>query len=201
VKSKQQDGMIISPDIKGAKMSNTLDRKESLLLIIDVQEKLVRALDKDVVVTRTATLAKAAKILEVPIIATQQYSNGLGQTVEAVKQNFSSDTQIFEKSAFSAVKETGFVEILKSFNKKQIVVCGIETHICVHQTVADLIDEGFDVYIAKDACASRSKYEFKQGIERMQENGAKISCVEIVLFEWLKSSKSPHFREIQALIK
>ncbi|MFA7658693.1 MAG: isochorismatase family protein [Candidatus Gastranaerophilaceae bacterium] len=182
-------------------MSNTLDRKESLLLIIDVQEKLVRALDKDVVVTRTATLAKAAKILEVPIIATQQYSNGLGQTVEAVKQNFSSDTQIFEKSAFSAVKETGFVEILKSFNKKQIVVCGIETHICVHQTVADLIDEGFDVYIAKDACASRSKYEFKQGIERMQENGAKISCVEIVLFEWLKSSKSPHFREIQALIK
>lgn len=182
-------------------MLNMLDRKDSLLLVIDLQEKLVKALDKDVVVNRTATLVKAAKILEIPTIVTQQYSKGLGQTVEQIKQNFEPNTPIIEKSAFSAVMEKGFLDVLKSFNKNQIVICGIETHVCVHQTAADLITEGFDVYVAKDACASRRKYEFKQGIERMQENGAKISCVEIILFEWLKSAKNLKFKEVQALIK
>lgn len=182
-------------------MPNMLDRKESLLLVIDVQERLVGALDKDVVVNRTATLAKAAKIMEIPTIATQQYSKGLGQIVETVKQSLPKDTPIVEKSAFSAVKEKGFMDILKSYNKSQIVICGIETHVCVHQTATDLITEGYDVYIAKDACASRGKYEFKQGIERMEANGAKISCVETILFEWLRSAKNPYFKEVQALIK
>ncbi len=182
-------------------MINMLDRKDSILLVIDVQEKLVKALDKDVVVNRTLTLVKAAKILEIPTIATQQYSKGLGQIVEPVKQSFAPNTQIIEKSAFSAVKETEFMEILKSFNRNQIVICGIETHVCVHQTAADLINAGFDVYVAKDACASRNKYEFKQGIDRMQANGIKISCVEIILFEWLKSAKNLYFKEVQALIK
>lgn len=178
-----------------------LDRKESLLLVIDVQEKLVSMLDKNVVVGRTATLTKAAKIMEIPTIATQQYTKGLGATVEPVSQNFGENVKIVEKSAFSALKEPGFLELLKSYNKKQIVICGIETHICVHQTVADLLSEGYEVYVVKDACASRNKYEFKQGIDLMQTNGAKISCLEIVLFEWLRSSKSPYFKEIQALIK
>lgn len=178
-----------------------LDKNDSLLLIIDVQERLVNALDKQVVVTRTATLAKAAKILEIPVIATQQYPKGLGLIVEAVSENFTPETKIIDKTSFSAAKEEGFLQVLKSFDKKQIVICGIETHVCVHQTVADLITEGFEVYVAKDACASRNKYEFKQGIERMQANGAKISCLEIVLFEWLRDAKNPNFKEIQALIK
>ncbi len=182
-------------------MLNMLDRKECLLLVIDVQEKLVSALDKDTVVRRTETLVKAAKIIEIPTIVTEQYSKGLGSTVNPIKQNLDKNSPIIEKSAFSAVKEKGFMDVLKSFNKNQIVICGIETHVCVHQTASDLISEGFEVYVAKDACASRNKYEFKQGIDRMQENGAKISCVEIILFEWLKSSKNPYFKEIQALIK
>lgn len=182
-------------------MQNMLDKKDCLLLVIDVQEKLVNMLDKNVVVNRAAILAKAAQILEIPTIVTEQYPKGLGATVEPVKQNLAKDTKIVEKSAFSAIKEKGFLETLKSYNKKQIVICGIETHICVHQTTADLITEGFEVYVAKDACASRNKYEFKQGIERMQENGAKISCLEIVLFEWLRTSKNPKFKEVQALIK
>lgn len=180
---------------------NMLDKNESLLLIIDVQERLVSALDKRVIVSKTEILAKAAKILGVPIIATQQYSKGLGPIVSSVKQNFADNTPIIEKIAFSALKEKEFMDVLKSFNKKQIAICGIETHVCVHQTTADLLKEGFDVYVIKDACASRSKYEFKQGIERMQQNGAKISCMEIVLFEWLKSAQNPNFKEIQALIK
>lgn len=182
-------------------MPKMLDRKECLLLIIDVQEKLVNMLDKNVVVNRTATLAKAATILEIPTIATEQYSKGLGSTVAPIKSNFAPNTPIIEKSAFSVLKEKGFLELLKSYNKKQIVICGIETHVCVHQTAADLLEEGYEVFVVKDACASRNKYEFKQGIELMQENGAKISCLEIIIFEWLRSSKNPHFKEVQALIK
>jgi nicotinamidase-related amidase len=180
---------------------NMLDRKESVLVIVDVQEKLVRALDKDVVVNRTTTLAKAAKIMGIPVVVTEQYPNGLGSTVDNVKNNLATDTKIIEKTAFSALREPAFAQAIKDSGKKQIVICGIETHICVHQTVAELLSEGYDIYVVKDACASRNKYEFKQGIERMQENGAKISCVEIVLFEWLKSAKNPYFKEVQALIK
>ena len=92
-------------------------------------------------------------------------------------------------------------EKIKRFGKKQIVILGIETHICVHQTASALVEEGYDVYVIKDACASRTKYEFKQGIEAMAANGVKVSCVEIALFEWLKGAKHPHFKEVQALIK
>lgn len=178
-----------------------LKREDCLLLIVDIQEKLVRMLDKDVVVNKAAILTKAAKILEIPIIATEQYPQGLGQIVDVVKENFPPNTPIIEKTTFSALKAEGFLQKLRSFDKKQILICGIETHVCVHQTAADLIKEGFKVFVIKDACASRNKYEFKQGIECMKENGAKIYCVEIALFELLADAKDPHFREIQALVK
>lgn len=178
-----------------------LDKNESIFVVIDVQEKLVNMLEKDIVVKKTATIAKAAKIMGIPTIVTEQYPKGLGSTVDVVKENLGETTAIIEKSSFSAIKEESFLAKLKSYNKKQVVICGIEAHICVHQTTADLIKEGYEVYVAKDATASRNKYEFKQGIERMRDNGAKVSCVEIILFEWLRSSKDPAFKEVQALIK
>jgi nicotinamidase-related amidase len=182
-------------------MPNILDKDDSLLIVIDVQERLVNALDKAVIIKKVETLIKSAKILGIPTIVTEQYPKGLGGTVETVKQSLAEGTPIIEKTAFSALREQGFLEKLKSYGRNQIVICGIETHVCVHQSVADLILEGFDVYVVKDACASRNKYEFKQGIELMQQNGAKISCLEAVLFEWLKNSKDPCFKEIQALVK
>ena len=177
------------------------DESNSLLLIIDIQEKLAAALEKDTVVQKAAKLVNAARILNIPVIVSEQYPKGLGHTVSAVGKNLPDNTLFFEKSSFSLVKEDGFLEKLKSYGKKQIIICGIETHICVHQTAADLIDAGFDVIVVKDACASRNKYEFKQGIEAMQANGATISCLEILLFEWLKTSKHPKFKEVQSLIK
>ena len=180
---------------------NVLDSENSLLLIIDVQENLVNALDKDIIVKRVSNLVKSAKLLEIPVVVTEQYPKGLGATVSVLKEDLPADSKVFEKTSFNALLTEGLLEQLKSYNRKQIVICGIETHICVHQTAAALIREGFDVYVVKDACASRTKYEFKQGIELMSANGAKISCVEIVLFEWLKDAKNPHFKEIQALIK
>lgn len=180
---------------------NTLSSENSLVLIIDIQERLVASLDKDIVVSKAVKVASAAKALSIPILVTEQYPKGLGNTVPQLKSALPATTEIIEKISFNALLEEGMLERIKSYNKKQIVIFGIETHICVHQTAAALLEEGFEVYVIKDACASRNKYEFKQGIDIMQQNGAKISCVEIALFEWLKTARNPKFKEIQMLIK
>lgn len=180
---------------------NKLSQNDSLVLIIDVQEKLVGMLEKDTIVSKTAKLAEAAKILDIPVVVTEQYPKGLGNTVQPVAEKLPENTPVFEKVSFSALETEGVAERIKSYGKKQIVICGIETHICVHQTTAALIEAGYEVYVIKDACASRNKYEFKQGIEAMRQNGAKISCLEIALFEWLGGAKHPNFKEVQALIK
>lgn len=180
---------------------NTLNAENSLVLIIDIQERLVGALDKDIVVSKAVKVASAANALSIPVVVTEQYPKGLGNTVEPLKAVLPENTEIVEKTSFNALLEDGMKERIASYGKKQIVIFGIETHICVHQTAAALIEEGYEVYVIKDACASRNKYEFKQGIEAMQQNGVKVSCVEIALFEWLKGAKNPKFKEVQALIK
>ena len=180
---------------------NTLDQNNSLLLLIDIQEKLVAMLEKNTVVRKSTTLIQTANILGIPTIITEQYPQGLGKTVDFVSEHVTENIVLFEKTAFSALKDEGFLDKLKSFNKKQIIIGGIEAHICVHQTVADLIENGFEVYVVKDACASRKKDDFKSGIKLMEQNGAKITATEAVLFELLKTSKHPNFKEVQALIK
>ncbi|MGN1124867.1 MAG: hydrolase [Candidatus Gastranaerophilaceae bacterium] len=180
---------------------NTLDEKNCLLLLIDIQEKLVAMLEKNTVVKKSNTLLKTANLLDIPVIITEQYPKGLGSTVDYVSAQIKEGTEIVEKTAFSVLKDEGFLEKLKSYGKKQIIIGGIEAHICVHQTVADLIENGFDVYVVKDACASRKKDDFKTGVRLMKQNGAKITDTEIVLFELLKTSKHPKFKEVQALIK
>ncbi len=178
-----------------------LSSENSLVLIIDIQEKLVAALDKDIVVSNAIKVASAAKYLNIPVLLTEQYPKGLGHTVSKLMESLPEGSDVIEKTFFNALLEDGMLEKIKSYGKKQIVIFGIETHICVHQTASALVAEGFDVYVIKDACASRNKYEFKQGIEAMQANGVKVSCVEIALFEWLKGAKNPKFKEVQALIK
>lgn len=177
-----------------------LNIKTSALIIIDIQEKLVNAANKgNSVAVNMAKVSKAAQILSIPTIITEQYPKGLGKTATEIET--SSDTEIFEKTSFSALLEPEFAEEVQSLNKKQIVIGGIETHICVLQTVIDLISEGFEVYVLKDCCSSRREQEHLTGIDLMKQYGAKITSAEIVLFEWLKTSKHPNFREIQALIK
>ena len=174
-----------------------LEANNSLVLMIDVQERLVGALEKNVIVEKSQKIIDGANILGIPVLATEQYPKGLGHTVITLADN----TEVVEKTYFNALLEDGMLDKIKSYGKKQIILFGIETHICVYQTACALIEAGFEVYIIKDACASRNKYEFKQGIEAMRDNGAKISCVEMTLFEWLKGAKNPKFKEVQALIK
>lgn len=179
-----------------------LNIETSALVIIDIQDRLVQASKYGMEVAQNMTkVAKTASILDIPIIVTEQYPAGLGQTVAELKETFNHNTFLTEKTSFSAMLEPTFKEKITSLNKKQIIIGGIETHICVLQTAADLINEGYEVYVLKDACASRNKKEYKTGLELLKQYGAKITCVEIALFELLKSAKHPNFKEIQALIK
>lgn len=178
-----------------------LNEQDSLVLIIDIQEKLVGALNKTTIVDNACKVASAAKILGIPVIVTEQYPKGLGCTVASLTDVLSHNSEVIEKTYFNALLEDGMFEKINSYGKKQVVLMGIETHICVYQTACALVEAGFEVYVLKDCCASRNKYEFKQGIEAMRDNGVKISCVEIALFEWLKGAQNPNFKAVQALIK
>lgn len=183
-------------------MMAQLNLEDSLVLIIDVQEKLLNAVfNKEQVEKKSAIVAEAAKILGIPVVVTEQYPKGLGNTIPAVKDALAEDTEVFEKTAFSALNNEEILEAIKKHNKKQILIFGIETHICVSQTTAALRELGYDVSVIKDACGSRAEEEYLAGLERMKDNGAYIITTEIALFEWLKGAKHPNFKAVQALIK
>ncbi|MBR6127661.1 isochorismatase family protein [bacterium] len=179
-----------------------LNENDSLLFVIDVQDKLLNAaFNKEVLKNKAEIMVKAANILNIPIIVTEQYPKGLGETIPEIKNVYSEKFFPYEKSSFSALDEESIFDALKNYDRHQIVVLGIETHICINQTVNTLIELGYDVSIICDACGSRSSFEHNAGVDRMREDGAHILTTEIALFEWLKTSKHPHFKEIQALIK
>ena len=179
-----------------------LNIEDSIVMIIDVQEKLLNAVfNKTSLEKNATTLANTAKILEIPVIVTEQYPKGLGATVETLKEVLPENTQYFEKTAFSALENNDVLEALKNSGKKQVVIFGIETHICVSQTTNALIQDGFEVSVIRDACGSRSELEYSAGLERMKDNGAHVLTTEIALFEWLKGAKHPKFKEVQMLIK
>ena len=182
-----------------------LNIEDSVLVVIDIQDRLVLASKYGIDVTNTMVKAvRAASVLGIPTVVTEQYPKGLGHTVPQLQDALDLNAFVTEKAAFSAMLEPAFaqkIEELKAAGKKQIVIGGIETHICVLQTAHDLMKAGFEVYVLKDACASRNKAEYKTGLELLKQYGAKVTCLEITLFEWLKTSKNPKFKEVQALIK
>ena len=175
-----------------------LDTNNSILVIIDIQEKLVKAASNgEKTIINTSKISQAAQILSIPVIITEQYPKGLGATVESIT---GSDAFIIEKSSFSAFKEPEFEQKIKSLNRKQVILCGIEAHICVLQTAIDLYKNGYEVYVLKDCVSSRSEEEQNSGLELLKQYGIKVITVEIALFQWLKSSKHPQFKDIQKLI-
>lgn len=176
---------------------NTINNEESMLLVIDVQEKLVNMLSDENIKTNSIKLAKACGILEVQAVITEQYPKGLGSTIEAIKEALP-DAKYVEKTSFSAYKED---EIKKYLSQKQIIIYGIETHICVLQTALDLLKEGYEVFVVQDACGSRTEENKLAALRRLIHAGAQIVTTEMVIFELLESSKHPKFKEVQAIIK
>ena len=179
-----------------------INENNTKILCIDIQEKLVNMLKCSTEIASNAyKILKAAAILNVDTFLTEQYPKGLGATVETLREALPENTQYFEKTAFSALENNDVLEALKNSGKKQVVIFGIETHICVSQTTNALIQDGFEVSVIRDACGSRSELEYSAGLERMKDNGAHVLTTEIALFEWLKGAKHSKFKEVQMLIK
>ena len=178
-----------------------LNTTNSMVLMIDVQEKLVNATGADVEAQNAAKMIAAANILGLPVLVSEQYPKGLGSTVANVSENFSENTKVVEKSAFSILKEENALETVKSYGKKQVILFAIETHICVLQTALELIKNGFEVYLIKNASKSRQEFEHLSGIDVMKSAGVNVVTLEITLFELLETSKNPSFKQVQALIK
>jgi nicotinamidase-related amidase len=179
-----------------------LDRKKSGLLIVDVQEKLFPLVERSCEVLKSIQkLIKALKILHVPIYYSEQYPQGLGPTIPSIKILLDSKVEPFQKTEFSCASDQNTAAKLLALPVDQWIVVGIETHVCVLQTVRDLLHAGKQVVVLNDAITSRSIFDYSTAIAEMRDMGARISSVETVIFELLHDSKDEHFKKISQLIK
>lgn len=178
-----------------------LDRDACLLLIVDMQERLMPAvLDPDKAAAKAALMLKAAARLGVPIIASEQYPQGIGPTRQDIARLLPADS-VISKIHFSCVAEEEFGRRLADLDRNQIVIAGTEAHVCVQQTALDLASAGYDVFIALDATASRRELDRSLAQARMSAAGITMVSAEMVVFEWLRRADSTDFRELLALIK
>ena len=179
----------------------TLNREDTLAVFIDFQEKLMPAMhNKEVLQDKVVRLAKGLKVLDIPHIVTQQYTKGIGETIPEVAEAIG-EFEPIDKTTFSCMSHVDFINQLEIAARRNIVVCGIEAHICVQQTVEQLLDEGYNVYIPVDCISSRSQNDFLWAAERMEKVGAVMTTYESVLYELLKDSKAEGFREISRIVK
>ena len=169
-----------------------LEKEDTLLLVIDLQEKLMKAMkEREKVYKKTNLLINTARQLKMPVIVTEQYPKGLGPTVVEIKEHLPECFTI-EKTSFSACTES-LNEVLKDLPQKTILVAGSETHICVLQTVRDLLARGYNVHLVRDACCSRFDEDHETGLEYMKEMGAVTTTAEIVIFDLLKKGCKTRF--------
>lgn len=173
-----------------------LDRDRAALIVIDVQEAFAKAVERfDEVAAQTAILVQGARALGLPVLVTEQYPRGLGDTVAPVRDALDGAPRI-AKTVFSAVRAEGF----DLAGRDQALVCGVETHVCVNQTAHDLLAGGVEVHVAVDAVSSRTAANRELGLRKMEESGAILTSVETALFELLGAAGSDEFKTIQKLV-
>ena len=170
-----------------------LDRSKAILLIIDVQERLMPVIsNREQVEQNIVRLIRGSQILGVPILITEQYVKGLGHTVPVVREALGDAYKPLEKSCFS-----GFRDI----ERKQVIVAGVETHVCVYQTISEFLARGYEVTIVADAVSSRTQENKDIALRRLMSDGAKLSSTEMALFELTVASGTDEFRAISKLVK
>jgi len=180
---------------------NILAQQEAVLLIVDVQESFRKFIPDFANLTRNISiLVEAAKILRLPVIVTEQYPKGLGHTVAELLACLG-EHQVFDKDCFSCCGSEAFMKALNHLERRQIIVCGIEAHVCISQTVHDLLAEGFKTHLITDAIASRYAKNKDAAVEKMTLAGAIPSVVEMALFEMLVNSGTENFKAVQRLVK
>lgn len=174
-----------------------LDQERAALVVVDVQEAFRKAVPDFEQVTRaTATLVRGAEAMGVPVVITEQYPQGLGETVPEVAERLPDGVEPLEKTVFSAAEAEGF----ELDGRDQAIVCGIETHVCVNQTALDLLASGAEVHVVEDAVASRFPDSKRIGLQKMEQAGAVLTSVETALFELLGRAGTDEFKQVQKLI-
>ena len=181
-----------------------LNRESTVLVVIDVQEKLMPVIDGHREVERNVDrLVRGSHILGIPALLTEQYVKGLGPTVAAVRKAFDETIgyRSIEKDCFSAHGCTAFAAQLGALERNQVLVAGVETHVCVYQTVKDLLAAGFEAHVVADAVSSRTVQNKTIALQRLTADGAKLTSTEMALFELLNTSGTDEFRAISRLVK
>jgi len=178
-----------------------LKAEESLLLVIDIQERLAAAMSKrEKVVGNVLHLLELARLKDLPVVVTEQYPKGLGPTVPELTEALARATRA-EKLCFSCCGEAGFTERLRAAGRKNAVVCGMETHVCVLMTALDLLREGFVVHVVSDAVCSRHKDNWITALAMLRDAGAVVTSTESVLFQLLERAGSDEFKAISKRIR
>lgn len=180
-----------------------LERDKAVLVVIDVQEKLCVAMDETVLkklVRNVGILLDTAAELNIPVLVTEQYVKGLGATLPELKEK-AATASCYEKMTFSCCGSAEFVDALKSTGRSQVLITGMETHVCVLQTVIELREAGLDVQIVKDAVMSRSKQNWETAIQAMTLAGAIPTCTESALFQLLKIAGTDEFKKLSKLVR
>lgn len=178
-----------------------LDRRRAALAVIDVQEGFRPIIaDFALLAERISLLVQACRLLSVPILVTEQYPKGLGRTVPEMAQHFAADAVPIEKLSFSACGVQEFDTQLRERHIEQVMLCGIEAHICVSQTAHDLLQNGYQVHVLSDVVSTRLPHNRDLGLNKMAKAGAVISSLEMALFE-LCPAGTPEFKQMQALVK
>ncbi|HEY7820985.1 MAG TPA: hydrolase [Vicinamibacteria bacterium] len=180
---------------------NVLSADEAFLVVIDVQERF-RSVQKDFarMLDGAVRLTRACRLLEIPVLVTEQYPKGLGRTVRELTESLG-ENEAFTKTCFSSCGSDEFSLKLRELGRRQALICGIETHVCVSQTVHDLLQSGFTAHVAVDAVESRHPLDREVALRRMERSGAILTTSEAAAFELLRDAANPKFKEVQALFR
>jgi isochorismate hydrolase len=180
-----------------------IERGEAVLIIIDVQDALMKSMNQEIgknVIRNIRIFLAFAREMAIPILITEQYPKGLGKTVPEIKMELGSILPI-EKVSFSCCGVETFNDQLSQLGRKQVILTGIETHVCVLQTAGDLIQKGYEVHVVADAICSRRKLDWETGLRWMEKRRAMISTTEIIAFQLLKEAGTEEFRRLSKLLK
>jgi nicotinamidase-related amidase len=184
--------------------SGLLAREQSLLLIVDIQSRLLSAMPEQAagaVVANSRKLLQASGLLDLPVVLTEQYPKGLGHTDSKLIEALPPSARTFDKTAFSACGSDALMQLLRDGGRRQVVIAGQEAHVCVLQTAFELSERGFQVFVVEDAICSRSESHKANALQRLRHAGIGITNYESVVFEWLRDAVHPDFKTLSALIR
>ena len=179
-----------------------LDAENAVLVVIDIQERLVPSMPQDIYLhlrDSVGMLVSGADLLGVPVVTTEQYPQGIGHTVPELAE--ACKGTVVEKVSFGCCGEPNFMAALKETGRTQVIITGMEAHVCVYQTVLGLLEEGYHVHLVRDAICSRNKVDYLAGVANARQAGAVVTTVETLLFQMLQKSTHVQFRAMSKLIK